>query len=251
MGNCKVYWDDLSYQLANDNSNYSIQNVNGQPYKITWDTNQQHIINNPNNFSYSLTTSSILIAERMFSYNSFPINPYCESRRNTIDIQIYNSSLYNASGITNSTGGQTVPANYTLTLTQNLSGNLVGGQSFNVSLFHKSYCNYGRVSINGGSIGDFGSGILRYIQKIIRIIDNGVTYDYPIINNNSVNVVNSTGYNNIIIEGNSYRIHDVNSARKDCTEQCPNGTITCDCNNVRCCYQSVYYGYQLVKTINL
>jgi DNA repair exonuclease SbcCD ATPase subunit len=50
MDICKVYWDDLSYQLNDNNSNYSIQNVEGLPFKITWD-NSEHIMSCPSDIA--------------------------------------------------------------------------------------------------------------------------------------------------------------------------------------------------------
>jgi hypothetical protein len=51
---CFVYWDDLSYQLSNPDSSFSIINIEGSPYKITWDNSQEHIIINPDNFNYEI-----------------------------------------------------------------------------------------------------------------------------------------------------------------------------------------------------
>jgi hypothetical protein len=246
--NCFIQWDNQSYKLNNNSSEFSIQNLPGLPFKITWD-NSEHIINNPSNFSYQITENIILVAEWLFSLNSFPYVTRCESSRNTIDANIIDNTLWTASGIQNNTSTQTVPENYRMTFTSP-SRNIEAGVTFKVDLFHKSWCNWGRVRIPAtAGASDFGSGQLRYIQKIIRITDNNIVYEYPITNTNSVQVINSIGENKIIIEGQEFDILDVDSAKKYCDDNCPNGTIECGCGGRKCCYEKVFYGYKLVKVI--
>jgi hypothetical protein len=225
MDICKVYWDDLSYQLNDNNSNYSIQNVEGLPFKITWD-NSEHIINNPENYSYQITGN--------FTWNYTA--SYRDGRFSWSCYRWFSPPLgqqFSGSYYTTETG-------FTLNcIPSNEIGLVRVFDSNGIQTFTANFKTTDGIVLTSSS------------NTKIKIIDNNIIYEYAITNINSVNIVNSIGGNKIIIEGQQFDIVDVDSARKDCTEICPPRTIQCDCNNVRCCYKTVNKGYELVKQINL
>jgi hypothetical protein len=241
MKTCFVYWDDLSYQLSDPDNSFSVINVQGAPYKITWDNNQEHIINNPDNYSREITYSN------KFNYKI-----------------AYFWGIYNQSTVFRN-GNYVIPPGKTFSRV--IFINNLGKEKPNYStLFDYAITGTAkfRVEFSDGTfvdITDWGtSGNYKFAWALspisgttynIKITDNGINYYYPIANTNSIQIINSNPSKKIQIEGHQFDIIDVNSARKDCTEQCPPDTITCDCGNERCCYQPVEYGYKLVKTIIL
>jgi hypothetical protein len=246
--NCFIQWDDLSYKLNDSNSNFSIQNLPGLPYKITWD-NSQHIINNHSDYSYQLFWGWYLTGytRRGFLGCSYPV---------TFDILWLSPSgpvnyACNNHLLTENVTLPTIPPPSSTDIDESINWShslrntfVECGQTLrNINVFRNG-------SFTGTWMGHQTTTNLNYgFDKRIRIIDNGVTYFYPINDRNSVQVVNSIGENKIIIEDQAFDILDVNSARKYCDDNCPNGTIECGCNGKKCCYEKVFYGYKLVKVI--
>lgn len=111
------------------------------------------------------------VADYLFSLNSFPINFYCEPTRNTVDLKIFNSAKYSASGVSNSLGTIVIPSGYRIELTQ--VAIFVEGQQIRIDAFHKSYCNFGSVFVpNNNQSYQFGIGRLDYFISSKRVTSN-------------------------------------------------------------------------------
>jgi hypothetical protein len=228
MKQCFIFFDDKNFRLSNPDNNYSIQNLPGLPFKITWDNNSEHIINNPDNYSYQIIGN--------FTWNYTGI--FRDGRFSWSCYRWFNPPL-----------GQSFSGNYYTTETgynlncipTNEIGVLRAFNSSNVQTFSDFF------KVNDGII------LMSSSNTQIKITDNNITYEYPINNINSVNIVNSVGEKNIIIENQSFSLIDENSVYKQCNDVCPKNTVTCDCGNVRCCYEKLSNGkgYKLVKKINL
>jgi len=255
---CTISWDNQSVQLQDPNSNYSIITLPDVPYKIIWDgggSGKEHIINNPDNYSYSIITKSLTNQCYLFLKNHLGEKLYL-----VIEPQFYLSQ-------------------YCLPFTKDGTKTLVGLDnngipnwggtpfSFYSSTFKgcgEPYGNYGlstspdailspcyiyqdsratQYPINGNFYFPYQYSCYRdyntYQTKIeievinpyyqLKIIDNNVTYTYPINNKDSVNIIYSQGGKKIQIEGNQYDIIDENSVSKLCTTTY---TVTADGNTI-------------------
>jgi hypothetical protein len=272
---CFIYWDDLSYQLSNPDSSFSIINVQGKPYSINWDSGS-HIINNPDNFSYSITYSDNTDIQIYFIYNGETYTlglsgdtsiVYYKGVFNTYNFKIINGKPNIGFLNTPDTFRTECPSPNRIAKVLDTSGTIwqssVWTKKQNDTAIYGTYPLFDQGYSQGSHWSNYcvrnnGFASLNLIIKanpnasqILKIIDNNITYNYPIIDKNSVQIINSDPSNKIEIEGHQFDIINTDSARKDCTEQCPLDTITCDCGNERCCYKQVEHGYQLVKTINL
>lgn len=253
---CKIYWDDLSYQLSDPDNSFSIINEQGKPYSINWDNNQEHIINNPDNYSYSIKSNATyfrlyvnhptmgkryaLLGSGQLSFSELSggqLFKYSDHPNGMIYYKaifwgyFFSGYVISVSGISSGISSGLIHSSGSRIFTSFIIPPREGIDIFyNVSIVEEPYMP---------------------TAYILKIIDNGITYIYPIIDKDSINIINSDPSFKIEIEGHQFDIIDVKSARKDCTEQCPPDTITCDCGNERCCYKPVEYGYKLVKTIIL
>jgi hypothetical protein len=244
MKTCFVYWDDLSYQLINPDNSFSIINVQGKPYKINWDNNQEHIINNPNNYSYSIDNNNnfeyYVIGDYLASYSTCKVitDGIIRFNRYHQNIDLTNQSI-------------SLIYNYDYQCSNNnyawqKNGSMITAWANQIpQLYNNKFAIWKSTKLPNIVFKN------QNYLKLLKIIDNNVAYHYPITNTNSIQIINSNPSNKIEIEGHQFDIINTDSARKDCTEQCPLDTITCDCGNERCCYKQVEHGYQLVKTINL
>lgn len=282
MTTCFIKWDNsYSYKLADPNNNFSIINVQGVPQKIIWDgggTGKEHIINNPNNYSYSIITRSYTNQCYLFLKNhlneklylvyafNFYLSQYCLPftkdggktllglNNNGIPVNRFDAPIsfiqdtFKGCGLPYGNYGLNVDNSATLspcyiyrdarTTQYPINGN-----------FYFPYPNSCYREYNTFQTKIEIEAINPYYQ--LKIIDNNVTYTYSITNTNSVEIIYSSGGKKIQIEGNQYNIIDENSAYKDCDKHCPNGLIECQCGNQLCCYKKTNSGYQLVSTIKL
>ena len=232
---CRVFWDNRSYTLSNPNNGYSIDNSGGIPYSLKWDLGE-HIINNPQSYSYSTIASGsdCQLLRIWYSY----IDASRRVRDNNIVIR---GKFLGFSAIQNPTNSAFY---FPLVNCRGLSTNPCQNQEFRqFSLITRSNpVTYLRTeTLNGSPINSF----------TLKIIDDNQEYFYDINDINSIQTIHNNGENNIIIEGYPFPINDVDSAHKRCNDQCPQGTIQCECGNKLCCYKAVSYGYLLERTINL
>jgi hypothetical protein len=224
MTNCFIQWDNQSYKLNNNSSEFSIQNLPGLPFKITWDNNSEHIINNPDNYSYQIIGNFTWNYTGIFRDGRFSWS--CYAYFSPPLGQSFSGAYYQIGEVTN---WNCIPSGDVKDVSvYNSSNQVIGIYQFRVS---------------------DGIVLVSSSNTKIKITDNNIVYEYPITNINSVQIINSIGGNKIIIEGQEFDILDVNSARKYCDDNCPNGTIECGCNGKKCCYEKVFYGYKLVKVI--
>jgi len=281
MTTCFIKWDNsYSYKLANPDNNFSIINVQGIPQKIIWDgggTGKEHIINNPNNYSYSIITRSYTNQCYLFLKNNvgdkfylggehvFYLSNYalCFSRtekaivylnENGIPVNRFGTPI---SFIQDTFKGCGFPyGNYGLNVDNSatLSPCYIPNDIRNVYYpingnFYFPYPNSCYRDYNVYQTKIEIEAINPYYQ--LKIIDNNTTYIYSITNTNSVQIIYNQGGKKIQIEGKQFDIIDENSAYKDCDKHCPNGLIECQCGNQLCCYKKTNSGYQLVSTIKL
>ncbi|ACA99857.1 MULTISPECIES: hypothetical protein [Cyanophyceae] len=127
--------------------------INGSPWTApkeiqSWETEQ-------------LPTGPLLVANGMFSYNAALQQPICLQSTNAPDINVFHPSLFSQSGISNTTGLQTLSEGFSL---ENTRGGAASGHSGTVNCrkFHKHNCNWGEISFNGGPFRQLGSGRLYY-----------------------------------------------------------------------------------------
>ena len=230
---CTISWDNQSVQLQDPNSNYNIITLPDVPYKITWDgggSGKEHIINNPNNYSYQViqdikckdygvefratylecTTRGEIARDSgwlNFGNHRFPHNIRLKNLPNqgTCPFGTSNAIYYIIAPIfdraitTNCSQIQTYDANYWI------------GTGANINLQTRL------TPLDG---------IDAYK---IRISDNNINYEYPIINTNSVQIIYNQGGKKIQIEGNQYDIIDENSVSKLCITTY---TVTADGNTI-------------------
>ena len=264
MGICKIYWDDTSYLLNDDNQTFSIQTSQGTASKLIWDgggSGKEHTIRNPTNYSYSFVPKP---------YNGSYIIEAADGSGLLTHNGSSNAFVFWGGGSTWTTDA----SGYISGGGFRLSANLFNDPSpyiyrrVNFPLNDSRYLAFTPGSIEGAPAAnvaannwlywDSASKIKRTTMRLsslhgwwINVVDGGQTYSYTIVNRQSVQTIFNSGSSKIVIEGKQFNIINTSSAYKSCIELCPNGTVTCDCGANRCCYQKTDKGYQLVKTIKL
>ena len=225
---CHVFWDHQSYTLSDSNNGYSIENSGGIPYSLKWDLGE-HIINNPQSYSYSTIASGSDCQRLRIWYR------YVDARGWTWENDI------------------------------DIAGKFLGfkaEQNPNNPIFYINFVNCRALYTNPCQNQEFRqfplttrSNPVTYLRTetlnglpinsfTLKIIDDNQEYFYDINDINSIQTIHNNGENNIIIEGHSFPINDVDSARKECDNECPPNTHACTCGNRTCCYElrnDIYY----------
>lgn len=270
MTTCFIKWDNsFSYKLADPNNTYSIVNLGGHPIKITWDNNQEHIINNPDNYNYFLKATTcylylqningdkryanVLDGSGQLSFGGITSGAIFNlDENNKIYRKIGESLSWQGTRRTDCGlphGGLGLTYAYA---PENLSG------AYILSSIQSSYT---PIDVNFYFLSPYNCSrnynvistkiTKELINPFLRIIDDNIIYDYSITDTNSIEIINGNDIKKIEIEGNQFDLIDENSVVKDCQQHCPNGLIECVCGHDLCCYKKTNYGYKLIQTIKI
>jgi hypothetical protein len=230
---------------------FTKETLPGLPFKITWD-NSEHIINNPNNYSYQIfPLSGTYYITALATSNDTRLG--CGATISVRTANVTGKFL----GIIQ---GATANGRYTFPLAViNSFGNDGNSVRFfkttNPLINHNLWLDTWVTACQNGFfntdfLGTLNNNSLNFIpisavNYYLKIIDNNITYEYPITNINSVQVINSIGQikykffdidNNIIIE----KLENAEKTVKlQCGKDCPPGTcIKCRNFDLVCCYGS-------------
>ena len=236
------------------------QNVNGSAFKITWDgggSGKEHIINNPDNYSYSVIDG--YINEQTITLSGSYHN------RNVVytaptGYQIIN---FNSSG---SYRFGSNPSTYPLVnkwygikaaisdidqwgIVDNVQVSSSGTRGYSMIEYYQKKTLLPRYSINqiwdsnyGDNLGTLTINVvIAQAQKLIRIIDNNITYTYPITNTNSVEIIYSQGGVKYTFSANMQSISQTYQTTQIIALKCgldcpPDSCVKCRDGDFVCCY---------------
>jgi len=258
-----LFWDAMNYKAWHPETiDYSI-NIENVPSgkKIIWD-NSEHIINNVNNYSYSL----VPIINKRFKtwgfrrdyFSNKPSDPVTGTWTDKTSILIRDWE-----------GGHSTryPKWCELGEVRLTAQRFITSGMFSVYIYIRM-SDGGRlasalISKSANSTRTVGVEISFDRFEIdnnadynLLIIDNNIEYLYGIDDINSIEIVDITGeeIKSIIVNGNTFILNDADSIDLVCTDpvsRCPENTIECNCGDVILCLVPSEKGYQIVSCLDI
>jgi hypothetical protein len=204
--------------FGNGDTSFSKTQINGLPYKITWDNNGQYIINNPSNFSYQITGD--FVWNYTASYRDGRFSWSCYSWFSPPLGQQFSGSYY------------TTETGFTLNcIPSNEIGLVRVFDSNGIQTFTANFKTTDGIVLTSSS------------NTQIKITDNNIVYEYPIVDRNSVQVINSLGGYEYSFNGNNTTVKikkdSIHNVILKCGKDCPPSTcIKCRNGDFVCCYGS-------------
>lgn len=231
---CFIQWDRGNYKLSNPNNSYSI--VSGT-LVITWDTNKEYIVQNPDNYSYSIVPNAFVVAV---------LTSRIRGSLRTTRVAVFDYEVGNVRGEVRSTGfdgcSKTFATGYGMVSNSWYIKRTTGASTPAEQVGDVRY----QVDVTSGFRPCIPAG------NVLKILDGGSEHSDYINDINSVSVESTTA--KIEIEGNLFDINDPDSAVKTCSDECPPETCyQCTHDNQKCCFQlaSDKKSFQLIKIVNI
>lgn len=239
------------------------QTINGLPYKIIWDgggNGKEHIINNPNNYSYSIKQNGEIIYENTTYSVLAPVSytaPFdyeiidFDSTGTTINLNKFDSGFKNIPFLGAWEGFYPQMPQYAITkITYYLHYT-----AYKLDEYCRNYPNFWpKTSVNfpfddnGGYFNNSGNIFIKWKLRRtganqLQIIDNGQTYNYSITNTNSVEIIYSSGEIKYTFSANMQSVSQTYQTPQTislkCGLDCPSDTcVKCRNGDFVCCYNN-------------